>query len=237
MTAHIPHAEINRRSARPGALLFCSALVLSFVPGRLVVANLAGFVFPVGEGAGKTCKCSIAPPLPGEAYASPGVWTGDEGREFCAEQRDQVTYAGGSNGGQTAPIGREEGSRGTIRKVPRALFLFQVSFCRTKRNLTAGGNPHRGESHSPARISIGEKGTPPGEAACVKGSCPQRRAALFVVFPHQSSALRGRRLTASPKGSQGAGPLCTRISVTSSPSLPLGRQNRSAPDGGAPNHL
>ena len=106
---------------------------------RLVVANLAGFVFPVSEGAGKTCKCSIAPPLPGEAYASPGAWTGDEGREFCAEQRDQVTYAGGSNGGQTAPLGREEGSRGTFRKVPRAILWFLS---------------HRGERNAPRRAAL-----------------------------------------------------------------------------------
>ena len=63
---------------------------------------------------------------------------------------------GGSNGGNPrggSPLGREEGSRGTIRKVPRALFLFQVSFCRTKRNLTAGGNTTNliGKSRAPGR--------------------------------------------------------------------------------------
>ena len=41
--------------------------------------------------------------------------SGERGREFSTEQRYQVTYAGGSNGGQSAPLGREEGSRGTFR--------------------------------------------------------------------------------------------------------------------------
>ena len=93
-----------------------------------VVANLAGFVFPVYERAGKTRKCSIAPPLRPEAGGFGAItngiggflWdpsptakgetvrrfppldppSGERGREFSTEQRYQVTYAGGSNGGR-----------------------------------------------------------------------------------------------------------------------------------------
>ena len=60
-------------------------------------------------------------------------------REFFAGQRDQGAYAGGSNGGQSAPLGREESCtrahrfaagplardvQGTFRKVPWRSFLY-----------------------------------------------------------------------------------------------------------------
>ena len=41
---------------------------------------------------------------------------------------------------QGSPLGREGRSRRTIRKVLLALFLFHISFCRTKRNVAPEGS-------------------------------------------------------------------------------------------------
>ena len=68
--------------------------------GTFVVANLAGIVFPVSERAGKTRKCSIAPPLHPEALGFGVIMNGiggfphwillprDEGRELCTVEKE-----------------------------------------------------------------------------------------------------------------------------------------------------
>ena len=86
--------------------------------GTFVVADLMDCGIAVCVNAAIPCEHSVAPPLPNEAYASPGLWemrfpleslpdgergsapfdpqreTQDGGREFCTKQWDQVTCAG-----------------------------------------------------------------------------------------------------------------------------------------------
>ena len=100
--------------------------------------------------------------------------TKDEGREFCTEQRDQLTYAGGSNGGHSAPLGREEGSSSSLTsrashprftKEPRmlagvrSLLLFQ-----SKQPLRLEGR-FPGRFFFPAFLFVAQKERGPPEAS------------------------------------------------------------------------
>jgi len=160
--------------AASGEGCFSAVVIISLPPAARVVADLMGGGIAVCGRAAIPCIHSVAPPLPEEAYASPGAWTGDEGREFCAEQRDQVTYAGGSNGGQTAPLGREEGPRGTIRKVPRAILWFLS---------------HRGERNAPPARRPGSR-----DHACKE----EQICSLCSLIRHPPCGRR--RLPPSPRG-------------------------------------
>ena len=73
---------------------------------------------------------------------------------------------GGSNGGNRrggSPLGREEGP-GNLSEGSLALFLFHLSFCRTKRKTAAGGKP---------RGFTGSRGKRPSVAAQMTSALPQ----------------------------------------------------------------
>ena len=75
--------------------------------------------------------------------------SGERGREFSTEQRYQVASAGGSNGGQSAPLGREEGIKGgPFGRSPLARLWFLSS--RKERNASPARRPARRKAVIPS---------------------------------------------------------------------------------------
>ena len=135
-----------------------------------------------------------------------------------------------------------EGSRGTIRKVPLALFLFHLSFCRTKRKVAAGGN---GKRMPAERIMVLHPGRGRAPASQPRGWY-RFIVSLAVIYPSSVIRLAGDiprtwaprrdvrvpwRLTASPQGKPGCLLLRRTVHRRRSPSF-VSRPRKEDPMGG-----